>query len=70
VKRALSETSDMGDYVSSIEGVTALDDHTVLITTAAPDPILPDELSMILMMSKRWAGSSVTLCSPQHMTIP
>jgi peptide/nickel transport system substrate-binding protein len=55
VKRALSETSDMGDYVSSIEGVTALDDHTVLITTAAPDPILPDELSMILMMSKRWA---------------
>ena len=37
LNRALSETSDKGDYVSSIKAV-ALDDHTVLITTAAPDP--------------------------------
>jgi peptide/nickel transport system substrate-binding protein len=55
VNRALSETSDMGDYVSSIAAVDAVDDHTVVITTATPDPILPDELSTVFVMSKRWA---------------
>jgi peptide/nickel transport system substrate-binding protein len=55
VNRALAETSDMRDYVSSINAVDAVDDHTVLITTATPDPILPDELSQILIMSKRWS---------------
>ena len=42
LNRALSESSDYKDYVSSIAAVDAVDDHTVLITTAAPNPILPD----------------------------
>jgi peptide/nickel transport system substrate-binding protein len=55
VNRALSETSDMRGYVSLIVAVEVIDDHTVLIRTATPNPILPDELSQILIMSKRWA---------------
>jgi peptide/nickel transport system substrate-binding protein len=56
VNRALSETSDMRGYVPSIKVVNAVDDHTAVFTTATPDPILPDELSQIAIMSKRWAA--------------
>ena len=55
LNRALSKTSDFKEYVSSIAAVTAVDDHTVRITTAVPDPILPDQLSQIFIMSKGWA---------------
>jgi peptide/nickel transport system substrate-binding protein len=55
LNRALSETSDRKSALSPIAAVTAVDDHTVRITTAAPNPILPDQLCQILMMSKRWA---------------
>jgi peptide/nickel transport system substrate-binding protein len=53
--RALSETSDFKGDLPSITAVEAIDDHTVRITTATPNPILPDQLSTIFMMSKRWA---------------
>jgi peptide/nickel transport system substrate-binding protein len=55
LNRAISKTSDFKEYVPSIAAVEALDDHTVLITTATPDPILPDQLGQIFIMSKRWA---------------
>jgi peptide/nickel transport system substrate-binding protein len=55
LNRAMSKTSDVKDFVSLITAVEAVDDHTVRITTAAPNPILPDELNGILMMSKNWA---------------
>jgi peptide/nickel transport system substrate-binding protein len=55
LNRALSETSDMRAYVSLIQAIDVVDDHTVRITTTTPNPILPDELSLILIMSKRWA---------------
>jgi peptide/nickel transport system substrate-binding protein len=55
LNRAMSSTSDFKSDLPPITAVEAVDDHTVRITTAAPDPILPDELSQIFMMSKRWA---------------
>jgi peptide/nickel transport system substrate-binding protein len=55
LNRAMSSTSDFKSDLPPIKGVEAVDDHTVRITTAAPDPILPDELSQIFIMSKRWA---------------
>jgi peptide/nickel transport system substrate-binding protein len=55
LNRALSETSDFRSAVSPITAVEAVDDHTVRITTAAPNPILPEEINQIFIMSKRWA---------------
>jgi Bacterial extracellular solute-binding proteins, family 5 Middle len=55
LNRALSETSDFKGDLPPITTVAATDDHTVQITTAAPDPILPEELNAIFIMSKRWA---------------
>jgi peptide/nickel transport system substrate-binding protein len=55
LNRALSKTSDVKEDVSLITAVEAVDDDTVRITTAAPNPILPDELNAIYIMSKHWA---------------
>jgi peptide/nickel transport system substrate-binding protein len=55
IKRGTSSTSDFHTAVSPIAAVEAVDDHTVRITTAAPNPILPEQLNSIPIMSKRWA---------------
>jgi peptide/nickel transport system substrate-binding protein len=55
LNRAMSKASDYRQFVSSIATAEAVDDHTVRITTLAPNPILPDQLGQIAMMSKRWA---------------
>jgi ABC-type transport system substrate-binding protein len=54
MNRALSETKSA---LSPIGAVEAVDDHTVRITTAAPNPILPDQLNSIPIVSKRWAAA-------------
>jgi peptide/nickel transport system substrate-binding protein len=55
LKRGTSSTSDFRSAVSPITTVEAVDDHTVRIITATPNPILPEQLNSIPMMSKRWA---------------
>jgi peptide/nickel transport system substrate-binding protein len=55
LKRGTSSTSDFRTAVSPIRAVEAIDDHTIRITTASPNPILPDQLASIAIMSKRWA---------------
>ncbi len=55
LNRAVSSTSDYKDALPPITAVEAVDEYTVRITTQAPDPILPDELGEIFIMSKRWA---------------
>jgi peptide/nickel transport system substrate-binding protein len=55
VQRATSSGSDFKTAVSPIAAVEAVDDHTVRIRTAAPNPILPDQLNSVPIMSKRWA---------------
>ena len=53
-KRAAGEGSDMKGYTSSIKEVRKVDDHTVDIETASPFPILPDVISLVYILSKKW----------------
>jgi len=53
--RALAPSSDMKDIISSVASVTAIDEMTVHIHTKAPNPILPDQITNILIMSRSWA---------------
>jgi peptide/nickel transport system substrate-binding protein len=55
MQRGTSSNSDFKSAVSPITDVEAVDDHTVRITTASPNPILPEQLNSIPMMSERWA---------------
>jgi peptide/nickel transport system substrate-binding protein len=52
LNRAVSGSSDYKDALPPITAVEAIDDLTVRVVTAAPDPILPSELSEIFVMSK------------------
>ena len=56
LNRAMSSTSGFkgGDF-ATITAVEAVDGHTVRIKTTGPNMILPDQLNIISMMSKRWA---------------
>ena len=53
--RAAGEGSDMKTNTNDIKEVRKVDDFTVEIETKAPFPILPDVLSIIYMVSKKWA---------------
>jgi len=53
IERAGAETSDLPTL--GIATVEAVDDHTVRITTAAPDPSLWLKLADVAIVSKAWA---------------
>lgn len=53
-KRGASDGSDMRGYTSPIKEVRKVGDHAVDIETTAPLPILPDTLTSLFMMSKKW----------------
>ena len=53
-KRASGDGSDMKGYTQSFKSVKKVDDTTVDIETAAPYPILPDVISNVYIMSKKW----------------
>jgi peptide/nickel transport system substrate-binding protein len=55
IERAQAKTSDFRDRVGGIAAVEAADDHTIRITTMAPDPSLWLKLADVAMMSKAWA---------------
>jgi peptide/nickel transport system substrate-binding protein len=52
--RAAGDGSDMKGYTSSIKQVRKVDEATVEIETTAPFPILPDVISLVYVMSKKW----------------
>jgi peptide/nickel transport system substrate-binding protein len=52
--RTQLDGSDMKSYTNDIKEVKKIDDHTVEIVTKAPFPILPDVLSLVFIMSKKW----------------
>jgi peptide/nickel transport system substrate-binding protein len=54
-QRAQAPSSDFKGYISSVTEVKAVDAHTVHILTRAPNPILPDQVTNILIMDKGWA---------------
>lgn len=52
--RAAGEGSDMKSYTSSIKEVRKVDAYTVEIETTTPFPILPDVISQVYILSKKW----------------
>lgn len=57
-ERAAGDGSDMKSYVNDIKQVRKINDHTVEIETKAPFPILPDVISLLYIMSKKWAETN------------
>ncbi|MFN4089899.1 MAG: ABC transporter substrate-binding protein [Alphaproteobacteria bacterium] len=55
IGRAQSGNSDFKNQIGSIAEVKKIDDHTVHLVTSGPNPILPNQLVTIAMMSKAWA---------------
>lgn len=57
-KRALKPTSDMKDIIGTVLDVVAVDGLTVDIITDGPNPILPQQLDNIFIMSRAWAEAN------------
>ena len=56
--RAASEGSDMRSYTNDFKEVRKINDHVVEIETKVPFPILPDVISLVYMMSKKWSETN------------
>jgi peptide/nickel transport system substrate-binding protein len=56
--RAAGDGSDMKGYTSAIKEVRKVDAGTVEIETTAPFPILPDVISLVYIMSKKWCETN------------
>jgi peptide/nickel transport system substrate-binding protein len=56
--RASGDGSDMKGYTSAIKEVRKVDADTVEIETTAPFPILPDVISLVYIMSKKWCETN------------
>jgi peptide/nickel transport system substrate-binding protein len=52
--RAAADGSDMKSYTNEIAQVRKVDADTVEIVTKSPFPILPDVISLVYIMSKKW----------------
>lgn len=52
--RAAGPGSDMQGYTNTFKEVRKIDAHTVEVETLAPFPILPDVLTNVYVMSKKW----------------
>lgn len=56
--RALEEASDFKEQAKSVASVEVIDDHTVKLVTDGPNPILPNQLTGIMMMDSGWAEAN------------
>jgi peptide/nickel transport system substrate-binding protein len=63
INRAAGPGSDMQSYTSSFKEARKIDAYTVEIETTTPFPILPDSLTNLYVMSKKW-------CEDNKATIP
>jgi peptide/nickel transport system substrate-binding protein len=54
LNRAAGEGSDMRSNTNDIKEVRKINSHTIEIETKAPFPILPNVLSTVFIMSKKW----------------
>ena len=57
-ERAQAEASDWKEQVASITEVEIVDDHTVVLRTDGPNPILPNQLTSVFIMDKSWAEAN------------
>jgi peptide/nickel transport system substrate-binding protein len=56
--RTQVDGSDMKSYTNDFKEVRKIDNHTVEIETKTPFPILPDVISLVYIMSKKWAETN------------
>ncbi|MBE7366754.1 ABC transporter substrate-binding protein [Ramlibacter pallidus] len=56
--RTQVDGSDMKSYTNDVKEVRKINDHAVEIETKAPFPILPDVISLVYVMSKKWAETN------------
>jgi peptide/nickel transport system substrate-binding protein len=54
-ERAGADGSDMKSYTNDIKEVRKVGDSVIEIETKAPFPILPDVISLLFIMNKKWA---------------
>lgn len=54
INRAAGEGSDMRSNTNDIKEVRKINSHTIEIETKSPFPILPNVLSTVYIMSKKW----------------
>jgi peptide/nickel transport system substrate-binding protein len=52
--RAKGDGSDVKTYVGSIKEIRKINDHAIDVITNEPFPILPDVISLWMIMSKKW----------------
>src|SRR5262245_23769649 len=61
LERALQPNSDMKGLLTFIETVRKTDDYTVHIKTKGPNPLVPNYLTNLYMMSQKWSQSNNTV---------
>jgi peptide/nickel transport system substrate-binding protein len=54
-QRSGGDGSDMKSYTNDVSEVKKIDAHTVEFITKAPFPILPEVISLVYVMSKKWS---------------
>lgn len=59
--RAKQENSDMKELINSVVEVRAVDDYTVEMVTDGPNPILPANLTNLMIMDKDWTEANNTV---------
>lgn len=64
--RARAPKSDMKSLLSSVEAVTRADPLTVRIKTRGPDPLLPNNLTDVLILDRGWAETH-RVAEPQDL---
>ncbi|MEM8754520.1 MAG: ABC transporter substrate-binding protein, partial [Pseudomonadota bacterium] len=57
-ERANAESSDFKEQAKNVTKVEIIDDYTVKLHTAGPNPILPNQLTSIFMVDKGWAEAN------------
>lgn len=58
ITRAATPPSNMTGYFASLDKVVKVDDYTVDYVTKYPDPLIPDNLAYIMILSKAWADKN------------
>jgi len=57
-QRALQPTSDYKGYLAGTKEVVKVDDLTVQLKTTGPNPLVPDNLTTVYIMSKKWSEAN------------
>src|SRR5882724_10095872 len=55
LQRALAPTSDYKGYLANTKEIVKVDALTVQIKTNGPSPLVPDNLTSVFIMSKKWS---------------